>query len=275
MALGENVKRTPTRFPNTRQGTEQILRDALQAAVQYGRDLDRQAEHPKRGLPVRRDLQLEALLEVIRGQRQAHVHAYRQDEMLMMMRLAEAFGFTIASFEHTLEGYKIADQLREHGAAAVVWTDWSSFKVEAQDGILYNARLLNDVGVLTSLHSDNTQLATRMNWEAAKTVKTGVDQIDAMNFVTLHPAKIMGIDHRTGSLESGKDADFVVWNGHPLSSFSVPQQTWIDGRKYFDRQADLQQRDEVQKERARIMMLILGQSKSDANDTEQKEEDTR
>lgn len=275
MALGENVKRSPTRFPNTRQGTEQIIRDALQAAVQYGQDLDRQAKHPARGLPVRRDLQQEAILEVIRGQRRAHVHAYRQDEMLMMMRLAEAFGFTIASFEHTLEGYKIADQLRQHGAAAVVWTDWSSFKVEAQDGILYNARLLNDVGVLTSLHSDNTQLATRMNWEAAKTVKTGVDQIEAMNFVTLHPAKIMGIDHRTGSLESGKDADFVVWNGHPLSSFSIPQQTWVDGRKYFDRQADLQQRDQVQKERARIMMLVLGQSDSDADDSDEKEEETR
>ncbi len=271
LALGENVKRTPTRFPNTRQGTEQIIRDAFQAAVQYGRDLDWQAKHPARGLPVRRDLQLEAILEVIRGQRRAHVHAYRQDEMLMMMRLAEQLGFTIASFEHTLEGYKIADQLREHGAAAVVWTDWSSFKVEAQDGILHNARLLSDVGVLTSLHSDNTQLATRMNWEAAKTVKTGVAEIEAMNFVTLHPAKIVGIDHRTGSLEPGKDADFVVWNGHPLSSFSIPQQTWVDGRKYFDRQADRQKQDEVQKERARIMVLVLGQSESEPENAEEKE----
>ncbi len=270
-ALGENVKRTPTRFPNTRQGTEQIMRDALQAAVEYGKALERQEQQPA-GIPVRRDLQLEAILEVIRGQRRAHVHAYRQDEMLMMMRLAEEFGFRVASFEHTLEGYKIADELRDHGAAAVVWTDWSSFKVEAQDGILYNARLLNDVGVLTSLHSDDTQLSTRMHWEAAKTVKTGVSEIEAMNFITLHPAKIVGIDHRTGSLEAGKDADFVIWSGHPLSSFSIPQQTWVDGRKYFDREQDQQLQEEVKQERARIMMHILGQREDDAKDTQEKED---
>jgi imidazolonepropionase-like amidohydrolase len=270
LALGENVKRASNRFPNTRQGTEQVLRDALQAAVEYGQAIERHAQQPQ-GLPVRRDLQLEAILEVIRGQRRAHVHAYRQDEMLMMMRLAEDFGFAVASFEHTLEGYKIAEELREHGAAAVVWTDWSSFKVEAQDGILYNARLLNDVGVLTSLHSDNTQLATRMNWEAAKTVRTGVGEIEAMNFITLHPAKIVGIEHRTGSLESGKDADFVIWSGHPLSSFSIPVQTWVDGRKYFDREEDLRRQEEVKRERARIMMHILGQRDSDTTDSEEKE----
>ncbi len=256
LALGENVKGMDTRYPNTRQGTEQIIKDAFQAALEYGKALDRHAEQGK-GIPVKRDLQLESILEVIRGERRAHVHAYRQDEMLMMLRVAEEFGFTIGSFEHTLEGYKIADELREHGAAAVVWTDWSSFKVEAQDGILHNARLLNEVGVLTSLHSDNTQLSTRMNWEAAKTVKTGVDEIDAMNFITLHPAIIMGIDHRVGSLETGKDADFVIWNGHPLSSLSIPQQTWLDGRKYFDRSEDLQRRKEVQAERAKIIDYIL------------------
>ncbi len=256
-ALGENVKGMSSRYPNSRQGTEQIIKDAFQAALDYEQALLRR-QIDRHAMPVRRDLQLEAILEVIRGDRSAHVHAYRQDEMLMMMRLAEEFGFTITSFEHTLEGYKIADELRDHGAAAVVWTDWSSFKVEAHDGILHNARLLNEVGVLTSLHSDNTQLSTRMNWEAAKTVKTGVHEIDAMNFITLHPAKIMGIDHRVGSLEPGKDADFVIWNGHPLSSLSVPQQTWLDGRKYFDREEDILLRKEVKKERAIIINYILG-----------------
>ncbi len=256
LALGENVKGMDTRYPNTRQGTEQIIKDAFQAALEYGKALEKHAEQGK-GMPVRRDLQLESILEVIRGERRAHVHAYRQDEMLMMLRVAEDFGFTIGSFEHTLEGYKIADELRDHGAAAVVWTDWSSFKVEAQDGILHNARLLHEVGVLTSLHSDNTQLSTRMNWEAAKTVKTGVDEITAMNFITLHPAIIMGIDHRVGSLETGKDADFVLWNGHPLSSFSIPQETWVDGRKYFDRGEDIQRRKEVKAERARIIDYLL------------------
>ncbi len=255
-ALGENVKGMATRYPNTRQGTGQIIKDALQAAVEYEQARKMYMEE-RQGLPVRRDLQLEAILEVINGQRKAHVHAYRQDEMLMMLRLAEMYGFTIGSFEHTLEGYKIADELRAHGAGAVIWTDWSSFKVEAQDGILHNARLLNEVGVLTSLHSDNTQLSTRMNWEAAKTVKTGVSETDAMNFITLHPAKIMGIDHRVGSLEAGKDADFIIWTGHPLSSFSIPQQTWLDGRKYFDRSEDMQRRKEVQAERAKIIDYIL------------------
>lgn len=256
LALGENVKRLSSRYPNTRQGTEQLIRDALKAAVEYRLAWQRWEDN-QHGLPPRRDLQLEAIAEVIEGHRKAHVHAYRQDEMLMMMRLAEEFGFTVGSFEHTLEGYKIADELKEHGAAAVVWSDWSSFKVEAYDGILYNARLLNEVGVLTALHSDNTQLSTRMNWEAAKTVMTGVSESDAMNFITLHPAKIMGIDHRVGSLEPGKDADFVIWNGHPLSSFSIPDQTWLEGRKYFDREADKLLREEVNSERAMIINAII------------------
>lgn len=260
-ALGENVKGMRTRYPNTRQGTEQIIRDAFLAALEYEKARQRQAADPS-GMPVRRDLRLEAILEVIRGERRAHVHAYRQDEMLMMLRLAEEFGFTIASFEHTLEGYKIADELKEHGAAAVVWTDWSSFKVEAKDGILYNARLLNEVGVLTSLHSDNTQLSTRMNWEAAKVMKTGVSETDALHFITLNPARIMGIDHRTGSLEIGKDADFVIWTGHPLSGFSIPLQTWVDGIKYFDREHDRILRSEVQEERAVIINHLLNQKKN-------------
>ena len=255
-ALGENVKRSADRYPSSRQGTEQIIRDALQAAVEYGRAKEARDSETV-GLPHRRDLQLEAILEVIRGTRRAHVHAYRQDEMLMMMRLAEEFGFTIGSFEHTLEGYKIADEMRQHGAAAVVWTDWSSFKVEAYDGILHNARLLHDAGVLTSLHSDNTQLSTRMNWEAAKTMMTGVSEVDAMDFITMHPAMIMGIDHRTGSLEVGKDADFVIWNGHPLSTFTTADQTWVDGRKYFDREQDRQLRGEVREERGLIIDHIL------------------
>jgi len=208
-------------------------------------------------MPVRRDLQLEPILEVIRGKRKAHVHAYRQDEMLMTIRLAEEFGFTVGSFEHTLEGYKIADELKNHGAAAVVWSDWSSFKLEAYDGILHNAKLLNDVGVLTSLHSDNTQLSTRMNWEAAKSLRNGVSEVDAMNLITINPAKIMGIDHRVGSLEEGKDADFVIWNGHPLSSFSTPDQTWVDGIKYFDKDEDVLLREEMRAERMLIINRII------------------
>ncbi len=256
MALGENVKRSMGRYPSSRQGTEQIIRDAFQAAVEYGEARERWTRN-RSGIPVRRDLTLEPILEVIKGDRLAYVHAYRQDEMLMMLRVAEDFGFTVGTFEHGLEGYKIADELREHGAAAVVWSDWSAFKVESYDGILHNAKLLNDVGVLTTLHSDNTQLSTRMNWEAAKTMRTGVSEIDAMNFITLNPAKVMGIDHRTGSLEPGKDADFVIWNGHPMSTFSTPDQTWVDGRKYFDRDEDMVLREQVKQERALLISRIL------------------
>ncbi len=263
MALGENVKGNTSRYPNTRQGVEQIIKDAFEAALEYGTAME-QAQHGQGKLPVRRDLTLEPILEVIRGERKAHVHAYRQDEMLMMIRLADEYGFTIGSFEHTLEGYKIADELREHGAGAVAWSDWSSFKVESYDGILHNARLLNDVGVLTSLHSDNTQLSTRMNWEAAKTMKTGVSEVDAMNFITLHPARIMGIDHRVGSLEVGKDADFVIWEGHPMSTFSIPAQTWVDGRKYFDRETDQALQQEVKQERAMIIARIIEEQQSAA-----------
>ncbi|MFO7997766.1 MAG: amidohydrolase family protein [Bacteroidales bacterium] len=265
-ALGENVKRSPGRYPNTRMGTEQIIRDAFEAALEYERQWERQGQGGS-GLPVRRDLQLEPILEVIKGERLAHVHAYRQDEMLMTMRLAEEYGFTIASFEHTLEGYKIADELRDHGAAAVVWTDWSSFKVEAYDGILQNARLLVDAGVLTSLHSDNTQLSTRMNWEAAKTMKTGVAEEEALNLITMNPARILRVDHVIGSLEAGKDADFVIWSGHPMSTFSTARQTWIEGRKYFDRALDEVLRVDIRRERAMIIQAILQQESATPTDT--------
>jgi len=262
-ALGENVKRLPDRYPNTRMGTEQIIRDAFEAALRYGAEWQKWNSGGQ-GIPPRRDLQLEPILEVLRGERYAHVHAYRQDEMLMMMRLAEEYGFQVTAFEHALEGYKIADELREHGAAAVVWTDWSSFKVEAADGILQNARLLHDAGVLTSLHSDNTQLSTRMNWEAAKAMKTGIAPVDAMNLITMNPAKILGIDHLTGSLEQGKQADFVIWNGHPMSAFTTAEQTWIEGIKYFDRKDDERLQEEVRQERGMIIRAI-GDSQATQN----------
>ncbi len=257
-ALGENVKRLPDRYPNTRMGTAQIIEDSFLAALQYEKD-KAASEGSRRSdaKPFRRDLQLEPILEVLHGNRLAHVHAYRQDEMLMIMRLAEKYGFTVASFEHTVEGYKIADELRKHGAAAIIWTDWSSFKVEAYDGIHQNARLLLDAGVLTSLHSDNTQLSTRMNWEAGKILRSGVSEEDAINLLTMNPAKILRLDHRIGSLEPGKDADFVIWNGHPLSSFTTADQTWIEGRKYFDKEEDQELQQQVNNERALIIQQII------------------
>ncbi|TVQ87973.1 MAG: hypothetical protein EA393_09765 [Bacteroidetes bacterium] len=257
-ALGENVKRSPGRYPNSRMGTAQIIEDSFLAALQYEKEkAASQGRRRRDAKPFRKDLQLEPILEVLQGKRLAHVHAYRQDEMLMIMRLAEKYGFTVASFEHTVEGYKIADELREHGAAAIVWTDWSSFKMEAYDAIHQNAKLLLDAGVLTSLHSDNTQLATRMNWEAGKILRSGVSEEDAMNLLTMNPARILRLDHRIGSLEPGKDGDFVIWNGHPLSAFTTADQTWIEGRKYFDKEDDQKLQQQVINERALIIQQVI------------------
>ncbi len=258
MALGENVKGLQNRYPNTRMGTEQIIRDAFEAALDYRRERD---EKQRYGLPYRKDLQMEALLEVLEGKRLVHAHAYRHDEMIKLMRIAENFGFKITSFEHSVEGYKIADLLREHGAAAIVWTDWSSFKMEAYDAIIYNARLLSEQGVLTSLHSDNTRLATRMHWEAGKIAGTGVNETEALNMVTLNPAKILGIDHVTGSLEEDKHADFVIWSEHPLKGFAHAEQTWIDGRKYFDREKDRENMEEILKLKNRLINKVLNSTK--------------
>ncbi len=256
LAMGENVVRRPDQYPNTRMGVEEIMRDAFLAAREYEKQWN-DWESNGNGIPPRRDLQLEALLEVLNGERKTHVHAYRQDEMLLMMRLAEEFGFTVGTFEHALEGYKIADELREHGAIPVVWSDWHSFKVESYDGILHNAKLLIDAGVVTSLHSDNTQIATRMNWEAGKVIRSGVSHEDALDLITKNPAIALGIDHRVGTLESGKDADFVIWNGNPMSAFSIAKQTWVDGRKYFDREEDSRKREEVQEERMKLIEYLL------------------
>lgn len=256
LALGENVKGNTSRYPNTRMGTEQSIRDAFQAALDYQSHMQAWKKNTK-GIPPRKNLQLEAILEVLQGKRIVHAHAYRQDEIQMLIRLAEEFGFKITSFEHTVEGYKVADIMAAHGAGAIVWTDWSSFKMEAYDGNIYNAALLLKQGVLTSLHSDNTQLATRMNWEAGKVLATGIDEITAMDLITINAAKMLGADHVIGSLEPGKHADFVIWNTHPLSGFSHAEETWIEGRKYFDRQKDQLLRQEVVSERAILIQKIL------------------
>jgi imidazolonepropionase-like amidohydrolase len=251
-ALGENVKRTQSRYPNTRMGVEQIIRDEFQAAREY-EERRQEWERSRSGIPPRRDYRLEAIVEVLNGERDIHSHCYRQDEILTLIRVAEDFGVNIRSFQHTLEGYKIAEALREHGASAAVWSDWWAFKVEAYDATTYNARLLHEQGVLTVIHSDNTQLATRMNWEAAKVAGTGVSEIDALSMITIYAARMLGIDHRVGSLEEGKDADFVIWSMHPLSSQTRAEQTWIEGRKYFDVEDDLRLREEVRRQRGELI----------------------
>jgi imidazolonepropionase-like amidohydrolase len=257
-ALGENVKRRTDRYPDTRMGTEQIIRDHFMAAREYRRQHE-EWRRTRRGIEPRRDLRMEALNDILDGEILIMSHAYRQDEMLMLMRVAEEFGTRISSFHHGVEAFKIAPEIAAHGAAAVVWSDWSSFKIEAHDATTYNARMLIDAGVLTSLHSDDSQIASRMNWEAAKLLRTGLTEEQALALVTINPARILGIADRVGSLEEGKDGDFVIWSGNPLSTTSRAEQTWIDGRRYFDIEEDRQLREQVERERSRLIQAILSQ----------------
>lgn len=256
-ALGENVKRVGTdRYPETRMGTQQIMADHFRAARDYQARWN-DWEQSGTGLPPRRDLRMEALVDILEGDILIQSHSYRQDEILMLTRLAEEFDMKIKAFHHGVEAYKVAPELAEHGAGAVVWTDWSSFKIEAYDATLYNARLLTEAGVLTSLHSDNSQIASRMNWEAAKMVRAGMEPEDALALVTINTAELLGIDNRVGSLEPGKDADFVIWDGDPLSTFTIAEQTWVDGRKYFDLEEDAEMRQAIERERSQLIQLIL------------------
>jgi len=272
-ALGENVKqsnwgdRFTTRYPQTRMGVEQIMRDEFKAALDYEKAW-KKWERDKSGLPPRRDLELDAILEILNGKRFVHCHSYRQDEIIAMMRVAEEFGFRIQVFQHILEGYKVADIMAKHGAGASSFTDWWAYKLEVYDAIPYNGALMHEQGVLVSFNSDSDELARRLNLEAAKAVKYGgVSEEEALKFVTLNPAKQLKVDHRVGSLEVGKDADFVIWSGHPLSTYSICEQTWIDGRKYFDREEDRKLIDEVQRQRAVLIQKALTEKKPSGADT--------
>jgi imidazolonepropionase-like amidohydrolase len=261
-ALGENPKRRVGRYPDTRMGTQEIIRDHFMAARDYERRWQEwEAKHA--GLPPRRDLRMEALVDILNEELRVQSHGYRQDEFLALIRLAEEFDFSIQALQHALEAYKIAPELAASGVAAVVWSDWSSFKVEAYDGTPYNAKILLDAGVLTSLHSDDGTISSRMNWEAGKMLRTGIGEEDALSLVTSRTAAVFGLQDRVGSLQPGLDADFVIWNGHPLSQFSRAEQTWIDGRKYFDMAEDLERRRQVEQERAQLIQLVLEQADDD------------
>lgn len=256
-ALGENPKRVGSdRYPETRMGTQHIIEDRFRQAQDYTSRWN-DWEETGEGIPPRKDLRLDALADILSGDILVQSHSYRQDEILALTKVAEAFDFTIKAFHHAVEAYKVGPELARHGAGAVVWSDWSSFKIEAYDGTIYNARLLSEAGVVTSLHSDNSQIASRMNWEAAKMVHAGMDPEDALALVTINPAILLGIDSSVGSLEEGKDADFVIWNGDPLSTQTKAEQTWIDGRKYFDLQEDAELREQIREERGKLIQYML------------------
>ncbi|MDE2806110.1 MAG: amidohydrolase family protein [Gemmatimonadota bacterium] len=255
-ALGENPKRRQGRYPDTRMGTQEIIRDHFMAARDYEREWQRWEETGE-GLPPRRDLRMEAILDILDQELLISSHGYRADEFLALVRLAEEFGFRVQTLQHGVEAYKIAPELAASGVAAVVWSDWGAFKLEAYDATVYNARILIEAGVVTSLHSDNSEIASRMNWEAGKLLRTGLTPEQALSTVTNQAAEAIAIHDRVGSLEAGKDADFVIWSGDPLSQFTRAEQTWIDGRRYFSLEEDAAMREQIAQERTQLIQAIL------------------
>ncbi len=262
-ALGENVKQSNwgdnfnVRFPQTRMGVEQVMVDAFTRAREYEASL-KTAASDKNASPVRRDLELDALLEILNSKRFITCHSYVQSEITMLMRVAEQFGFKVNTFTHILEGYKVADKMKAHGASASSFSDWWSYKAEVAEAIPYNGAILHAMGVNVGFNSDDAEMARRLNQEAAKAVKYGgVSEEDAMKFVTLNPAKMLRVENRVGSVKTGKDADVVVWSDHPLSIYARVETTFVDGIPYFDRSRDAQMREEIRQERARITQLMV------------------
>ena len=256
-ALGENPKRrgqqtafgaTTLRYPATRMGVEDVVREAFLDAKQYQatwKDYRAKAARGEQAMAPRRDLKLEPLVEVLEGKRQVHAHCYRADEILMLIRVADEMGFKIRTFQHVLEGYKVAKEIAAHGGGASTFSDWWAYKVEAYDATPYNAAIMHRKGVLVSLNSDSDELIRHLNNEAAKTIKYGgLTEDEALATVTINPAKQLELESRVGSIEPGKDADLAMFDGHPLSNYAKVQKVFIDGNLYFDRQKDLGQRAE-------------------------------
>ncbi len=264
-ALGENPKRSnfsipgqPKRYPATRMGVEETIRGAFVEARDYKKAWDdykkRVAAGEKNLIPPRRDLRLDPLVEVLEGRRYVHSHCYREDEILMLLRVAKEFGFKVRTFQHVLEGYKVADEIAAAGTGASTFSDWWAYKVEAYDAIPYNAAIMTRRGVVVSINSDDAEEATHLNQEAAKAMRYGgLSHDEALKLVTLNPAIQLGIDKRVGSIDVGKDADLVIYNHDPLSAYAVVQKTLIDGRVYFDRQRDIAGRPEREKEKKALL----------------------
>ncbi len=262
-ALGENPKRsgnanpgrvnTNLRYPATRMGVEDVIREAFNEAKQYQQSWKDYNDKIARGEPAvapRRDLKLEPLVEVLEGKRFVHVHCYRQDEILMILRIADDYGFKIRTLQHVLEGYKVAKEIAAHGAGASTFSDWWSYKLEAFDAIPYNAALMTRKGIVVSLNSDSEELMRHLNDEAAKTLKYGgLTDDEALALITINPAKQLAIDNRVGSIEVGKDADLALFDKHPLSNYAKVEKVFIDGQEYFDRQRDIAERPKKEAEK--------------------------
>jgi imidazolonepropionase-like amidohydrolase len=268
-ALGENPKRAgnqtnpfgqgnrPLRFPATRMGVEFTIREAFQQAREYMREWDEYAAAKERGgdpAPPRRDLKLEAIADILRGKLLVHSHCYRADEILMLMNVADEFGWKVLAFQHVLEGYKVAKEIAAHGAGGSTFSDWWAYKIEAYDAIPGNAAIMHHKGVVTSVNSDSADLARRLYQEAAKTIKYGgLTDEEALRFITLNPAKQLKMDHRIGSIDVGKDGDLAIFNANPFSIYARVEMTLIEGEVYFDRKEDLKRRETIAKEKKELI----------------------
>lgn len=264
-ALGENVKRSSNaasiRYPQTRMGVEQFLVDAFSRAQAYAQDharYDALSRRQRAGMVrPRLDLALQSLAEILQGKRFISAHSYVQSEINMLMHVAEQFDFTVNTFTHILEGYKVADKMAQHGAGGSTFSDWWAYKWEVRYAIPYNANLMQMAGVVTAINSDSAEMSRRLNQEAAKSVKYGgMAEADALKLITLNPAKLLRLDHRTGSLLPGKDADLVIWSDHPLSIYAQAETTFVDGIALFDRQRDASLRASMTRERARLVQRM-------------------
>lgn len=264
-ALGENPKRSnfggipgiPDRYPSSRMGVMDVIRRAFIDAAEYRakwRDYERRVAAGEAGvIPPRRDLKLEPLVEVLEGDRIVHAHSYRADEILQLMRLAEEFDFRIGVFQHVLEGYRVADELREHGAMASTFSDWWAYKVEAYEAIPYNAAIMTQRGVVVSINSDSGEEARHLNQEAAKTMKWGgLTEDEALALITINPARQLRIEDRVGSIEVGKHADLVIWENYPLSAYAKVRTTFVDGEIVFDVERDREMRQQIAAEKERL-----------------------
>jgi len=271
-ALGENVKRSTStqgnnRFPDTRMGVEEVLMDAFQRATDYqNKWKEAEANNKKKGavpMVVRRDLELDALVEIMNKKRFITCHSYVQSEITSIMRVTEKFGFPVNTFTHILEGYKVADKMKAHGANVSTFSDWWNYKMEVVDAIPYNASIMQKVGLNVAINSDDAEMARRLNQEAAKSVKYGgMSEEDALKMVTLNPAKMLHVDDKVGSIKVGKDADLVLWSDNPLSIYAAAQYTIVDGTIYFSREKDMEMRKMNLEEKNRIIAKMAAAKRS-------------
>ncbi len=261
-ALGENVKRSASalgnnRFPDTRMGVDQVQVDAFTRAVDYQKMMKLNPTN------TRRDLELDALVEILNKKRFITCHSYVQSEINATIKMAERFGFTLNTFTHILEGYKVADKMKAHGANASTFSDWWNYKMEVVDAIPYNAYIMQQVGLNVAINSDDAEMARRLNQEAAKSIKYGgMSEEDALKMVTINPAKMLHVDAKVGSIKVGKDADVVLWSDNPLSVYANAEITIVDGTIYFDRAKDLELRKRNLAEKTRLIQKLAAAKKS-------------